>query len=472
MGYLALATYDLGIIGGGPAGYVAAIRAAQLGGRVLLVERESIGGTCLNRGCIPTKTLLESGQLFRQVAKAAEFGIALPGTASVDFPAVMARKQAVVQRLVQSVTDLLLAHRVEIVSGEASLLSPQRLLVRSNDGATLEIQCRNVLLATGSDCADPALPGCDGEGVLDSRAVLSLQRLPESMVVIGASVVGMELASIFNLLGTRVTVLGRRSFLQAVDQQLARRARALFARRGMKIETGLELRGIERLENGMMRVGYTMAGREHFADGSVVLIATGRRPLTDGLGLAEAGIATERGFVRTDRFMRTSVPGVFAAGDVTGGAMLAHVAAHEGAAAAENALGGARALDYSLVPNCVFTYPEIASVGLDEASAKAQGADIAVSRFPFSANGRALTMGEEEGLVRMVYEKGSGRILGVHIMGPHASELIAEGQVAIRSGLTVSDLAELMHQHPTLSEAIMEAAQAATFGEAIHYRHV
>jgi dihydrolipoamide dehydrogenase len=283
----------------------------------------------------------------------------------------------------------------------------------------------------------------------------------------------MEFASIFHNLGTQVTVLGRSTFLKSVDPQLSRRYRALCARRGLKVEVGLTFKGITPTDDGRLCVRYLAGGEERHAHGEVVLLASGCLPLADNLGLEEAGVRRDSsGFVQVDAGMRTAVADVYAAGDVTGGLLLAHVASHEGIVAAENALGRERVMDYRAVPNCVYTDPELASVGMTESDAREAGVDAAVARFPLSANSRAMTMCADEGMVRLVHERGSGRLLGAHIMAPHASELIAEAALAIKAGLKAEDLADTMHQHPTLSEAVMEAGMAAARGEAIHFRHV
>lgn len=465
--------YDITIIGGGPAGYVAAIRAAQLGGRVALIERGDLGGTCLNRGCIPTKALVETSALLRKMRRANEYGIVNAGEPAVDLELVVRRKQEIVGRLVGAVVELLRGHRVDTIAGEGRLLAPGRVLVREAAGGLREIESRTVLVATGSEPADPGLEGTDLPGVVGSSELLEMRRLPASMVVIGASVVGMEFASIFHNLGTRVRVLGRRTFLKSVDQQLARRFRVLCTRRGMDIRTGVELHRIEQLDDGKLRVRCVCAGSELLADAEVVLIATGHAPLSRGLGLKELGVHLDRqGFVQADLGMHTNVPGVYAAGDVVAGTMLAHVASHEGIVAVENAMGGDRRVDYRAVPNCVFTDPEIATVGVTEAEAREMGIEVGMARFPLAANGRALTLGEEDGLARLIFERASGRVLGLHVMGPHASELAAEAALAVQTGVTVTEMAETMHQHPTLSEALMEAAMAAAHGEAIHYRRV
>ena len=464
--------YDLVVIGGGPAGYVAAIRAGQLGARVALVEKERMGGTCLNRGCIPTKAMVESATLLRKMRDAHAFGLVLEGTVRADFAAIIARKDSIVSGIVESVHALLAAQKVDLLAGDASFLTPNQIQVVSQSGEIHTVDFTNALLATGSVPARLRLPGADLPGVVTSRELLEQQVQPERLLVVGASVVGMEMATIFHNLGTKVTVLGRQTFLKSVDPQLARRYRALAVRRGIAISVGVEFDRIEPVDGGL-RMHYTAKGKPASVDADVILMATGQSPVTAGLGLESVGIDTDaRGFIKVDAYLRTSQPHVYAAGDVIGGWMLAHVASHEGLLAVQNALGGNEKMDYGAVPNAVFTDPEIAGVGMSEADAKAAGHEVSVARFPLSASGRALTMGEDEGMVRLVYDSESGRVLGVHMMGAHASELIAEGALAVKAGLSVQDVSHTMHQHPTLAECLMEAATEAACGESIHYRRL
>ncbi len=485
--------YDLVVIGGGPGGYVAAIRAAQLGAKVALVEKDRIGGTCLNRGCIPTKALARSVEVLHLVEEAPAFGVIVEEPA-FDFARIMARKDEIVARLVGGVEGLLQAHEVEVLSGTATIPKPGLVLVKpvngnqlptlrlgsgqaSNPSATPSTRLRagfqhltskTIIIATGSVPASPPIAGLDAPGVLTSDDILELEEVPDSLAVIGGGVIGLEFASIFHALGTRVTVLEMLpTLLPTVDGELSRRYKSYLQQGG--VEVHLQAR-VEEIRPKGDRLAVTVADSGEEIEAEKVLVATGRVPYTEGLGLEELGVKRERAAIVVDEHLTTSVPGIYAIGDVTGGVMLAHLASRQGEVAVENILGDPAAMDYRAVPNCVFTLPEIAGVGLTEEEAKVAGLDYQVSRFPFSASGRALTMGETAGLVKLVCERESGKVLGMHIMGPQASDLIAEGTLAIQMGATARDIAGTIHAHPTLPEAIMEAAKAAAFGEAIHYR--
>ncbi|MBM4465211.1 MAG: dihydrolipoyl dehydrogenase [Chloroflexi bacterium] len=465
--------YDMVIIGGGPGGYVAAIRAAQLGAKVALVEKDRVGGTCLNRGCIPTKALVRSVEALQLVDKAPSFGVIVEEPA-FDFARIMAHKDEVVARLVGGVEGLLKAYKVEVVSGMATIPKPGLVLVKPASGAlspTSNLQpltSKNIIIATGSVPARPPIAGLDAPGVLTSTEVLELAEMPDSLAVIGGGVIGLEFASIFHALGTRVTVLEMLpTLLPTVDGELARRYKSHLQQAGVEVHLQAQVEGIRPKGDGLV---VRVADSGEAVEAEKVLIATGRVPYTEGLGLEELGVQRERGAIVVDEHMATNVPGIYAIGDVTGGIMLAHLASRQGEVAVENILGRPVAMDYRAVPNCVFTLPEIAGVGLTEEEAKAEGLDYQVARFPFSASGRALTIGETTGLVKLICESESGRVLGMHIMGPQASDLIAEGTLAIQIGATARDIAQTIHAHPTLPEAIMEAAKAAAFGQAIHYR--
>jgi len=460
--------YDVAILGAGPGGYVAALRAAQRGARVVLVEKERVGGTCLNRGCIPTKTLVRDAEVFRD-ATSGQYALRTDAPIQVDFARLMMRKRQVVDGLVSGVERLLATQKVLVLRGVGTLLDGRRLSVQLPT-ETIEVEARSVILATGSDTASVPIPGTDLPGVLTSRELLEIDHLPASMVVIGASTVGLEFACMLHTLGTRVTVLGRKTFLHDADPQLAKRLRSLLARQGIDVQVGLEFRAIEQTGEGSLRVHYDRQGAQS-VEGETVLLSTGRTPHTQGLGLEAAGVRLNGRAIAVDSHLQTSVPGVYAIGDCIGGQMLAHVASYEAEVAVDNIMGEPREVDYRVVPNCIFTMPEIASVGMTEEQAREQGLHFTVSRFPFSVCGRALALGETEGQVRIISEaepQGKGRILGVHIMGPHASDLIAEAALAMQLNASAYDIARTIHAHPTLPEALMEAAMNQGVG-AIHF---
>ena len=468
--------YDIVIIGGGPGGYVAAIRAAQLGARVALVEKERIGGTCLNHGCIPTKALVRSVETYLLARQAARCGVDIGGRIDVNFPRMMARKDEVVDTLVASVIELVKGHKVDIYKGLGTILKPDLVQVKMGVDETesniRQLAAGKIIIATGSVPARLPIPGLDLPGVLTSRELLALEELPQSLAIVGGGVIGVEFASIFNALGTRVTVVEMLPhLLPPVDRKLARRFQRILSAQGVEVKLNAPVEEIGP-ENGRLRVKFSTAKGEGAIVAEKVLLAVGRWPCTEGLGVGELGLKMDGRRILVNEFMETSVPDIYAIGDVLGTYMLAHVASYEGEIAVENALGHRRAADYRAVPYCVFTTPELAGVGLGEREAKEQGLDYRVVRFPFSASGRALAMGETEGQVKMVCEKGSGRVMGLHIMGPRASDLIAEGALAIQLGATAEDIAQTIHAHPTLPEAVMEAAKAAAFGEAIHFRKV
>ncbi len=459
-------TYDLAIIGGGPGGYVAAIRAAQLGAKVALIEMERVGGTCLNWGCIPTKAMVSQAEVYEHTLRAAEYGVDIEGTPRVNFARFMQRKDEVKETLVRGVEELIKGHGIKLFTGRGRITSPATVLV---NGET-EVACRKMIIATGSVEARVPIAGADLPGIVTSRELLQITTQPKELVVIGGSVVGVEFASIFAAIGTKVHIVGRKTFLKDTDDQLAKRYQSLLARQGVDITIGVDFKQITQTDAGRLRVEYERKGKAGAAEGDLLLLSTGRWPYTDGLGAPELGIAMEGRTIKVNTRMETNVPGIYAIGDVIGGYQLAHVASYEGEVAVENALGHTREADYRAVPACIFTMPEIASVGLTSSDIKEKGIDAVVERFPFTINGRSLAMGETEGQIRMICEKGSGKILGVHIMGPHASDLIAEATLAIQAGLTAKDLADTIHAHPTVPEVVMEVSKAGAYGEAIHYR--
>jgi dihydrolipoamide dehydrogenase len=459
---------DVAVLGGGPGGYVAALEAARRGARVVLVERERVGGTCLNVGCIPTKALATAAELLVQARRAREYGLAIPDAAA-DLPALMAYQRKTVQQLVGGVEQLLKARRVTLVPGTARLVRPDTLVVTDGEGQHREVTARHLILAPGSLPAQPPIEGAGLAGVLTSTAALNLDAIPPRLVVIGGGVIGLELACIYEALGSQVTVLEMAPAVLpgGTDEVLAQRLGLLLRRRGLTITTGATVQVIEPA-GAALRVVYRTGAGVASVEGHRVLVAAGRWPNTAGMGFAEAGLALTGRAITVDGELRTNLPGVFAVGDAVGGWMLAHKAMVEGRVAAENATGGRRTVDSRAVPNVVFTRPELASVGQTEAQARAAGADVKVAQFPFSANPKARIQMETDGLVRLVCEAGTGRVLGVHLLGPHATDLIAEGALAVQLGATADDLAWTTHAHPTLPEAMLEAALGVRDG-AIHF---
>jgi dihydrolipoamide dehydrogenase len=354
------------------------------------------------------------------------------------------------------VESLLQARKVEVIAGTGELIAPTR--VKVSGGTTDEVEAATIVIATGSVAAMPPVPGLDLPGVITSNEIVSLTQLPDDLVIVGGGVIGVEFATIFSALGTKVTIIEMLpSILTTVDEELARRQQQLLRKQGVDVHTRSPLKEV-RQGAGALEVIYEAPQGEGVVQVDTVLVATGRMPYTEGLNLDEMGVETEKGAILVGEHLETNVPGIYAIGDVTGGYMLAHVASHEGEVAVEHALGRDSVIDYKAVPNCVFTMPEIAGVGLMEQEAKEKGISYKKSRFPFTASGRALAMGQTAGLVKMICEQETGRVLGVHIMGPHATDLIAEGALAIQSAATAEDLARTIHAHPTLAEAVREAA--------------
>ncbi len=456
---------DIVVIGGGPGGYVAAIHAAHLGAKVALVEKDRLGGTCLNRGCIPTKALVRSAEVLLEARRAQDFGIEIDNI-RVNFRNIMARKNDVVERLVSGVEQLMKANKIGVYGGTARILSPH--LVKVNDE---EVAAGKLIIATGSESVLLPIPGLDLPGVLTTDDILELGELPESLVVIGGSHVGVEFASIFNILGTRVTIVKRRPLrLEPVDEEIGRRFAQTLPRQGIKVITGAAVRTI-RQEGGGLKVVWDTPEGEQGVEGQMVLMATGRQPYHEGLGLSELGIKMDGQAIVVNERLETNIDGVYAIGDVLGKSMLAHVASYEGEVAVENALGHQRQADYRAVPSCIFTQPEVAGVGMTEAEVRDSGQPYKVSKFPFLACGRAVAMGETLGMVKMICNAENGRVLGFHIMGPHASDLVAEGALVMQMGGTAKDIAHTLHAHPTLPEAIREAAMGQMEGS-IHFQRM
>ncbi len=456
---------DLIVIGGGPGGYVAALRAAQLGASVTLVEAEYIGGVCLNVGCIPTKALLASAEVFHLIERAAQFGVKA-GKPEADWPVIQARKQEVVKKMVGGVRMLLDRAKVTTVNGRARFTGPQTIEVEGPGGAQT-LQASRFIVATGSSPMRLPIPGQDLPGVLDSTAALSLPALPQSLLVVGGGAVGLEFATLYATLGVKVTVVEMLPRLAPLaDGDIGAALRTALQIQGVKVHLNTKITSIEGSEAGL-RAHLSGPQGEITVDAEKVLLAAGRRVNTEGVGLEAAGVQFDRRGIKVDERMATSAPHIYAVGDVVGGTMLAHVAMHQGVIAAENALGHKARMRYNAIPSCIFTRPEAASVGLTEEQAREQGYDVRIGRFPFNGNGKAVAQGEIEGMVKVVSEARYGAVLGMHIVGPHASDLIQEGTLGLTLETTVDELAETIHPHPTLSEAIAEAG-LATMGRALH----
>ena len=454
--------FDLVIIGAGPGGYVAAIRAAQLGMRVACLEKQYLGGTCLNVGCIPSKALLDSSERYHAAKhQFGRHGINVQGL-GIDLPTMMRRKDDVVKQNTNGVAYLFKKHKIESVMGQARITAPDTVEVSTPSGPR-SLKAKRVLIATGS--APVQLPGLpfDGKNVLSSTEALSLPEVPKKLVVVGGGYIGVEMGSVWARLGADVTVL---EFLDralpGMDREMAGQLQRLLEKLGLKFRFKTVAESAK-AEGGKVQVAWSSDGGKE--RGSLecdkVMVSVGRRPVTDGLGLPELGVETDKkGFVRVDKRFQTNVPGVFAIGDVIGGVMLAHKAEEEGIAAVELMAGKAGHVDYHTIPAVVYTHPELAQVGYTEEDAAAAGHEVKVGKFPFSANGRARAMGEPDGQVKIVADAKTDRVLGVHILGAHASDMIHEAVAAMTFYASSEDIARSNHAHPTLCEAIKEAAMA------------
>ena len=462
-----MSIYDVGIIGGGPGGYVAAIKAAQLGGNVCLIEKGEWGGTCLNRGCIPTKTLFAVANLATQVQEAPAFGVHIAGEATIDYPQVLAHKNTVIQQLTGGIAQLLKANGVDTFSGTATLTDRNTINVSKSDGTTAQLHAKNIIIATGSEPAEPPVFDIDETHVLTTTGILNLTALPESLLIVGGGVSGCEFAAIFNALGCKVTVLELLPTLLATeDVQVIRHIQLFMKRKGITIHTGAKLTHVKKSDTSVTAM--LESGEEFTAE--KMLVSIGRRYNTEGIGLEKVGVRTAGGKIIVDTRMQTNIPGIYAVGDVASRYLLAHVASAEGKIAAQNCLGSPVEMDYQVIPWCVFTLPEIGHVGMTEKEATDEGYEVKVGRFPYAANGKALGLHETDGFVKTVSDADSGDILGVHIVGAQASTLIHEAAVAVRLGASAADIAHTVHAHPTLSEIVMESAEAA-YDRAIHSLH-
>ncbi|RCR68124.1 dihydrolipoyl dehydrogenase [Larkinella punicea] len=461
--------YDVIVLGSGPGGYVAAIRASQLGMKTAIIERESLGGICLNWGCIPTKALLKSAQVFEYIKHADKYGITISGEAKPDFGAVIQRSRGVADSMSKGVTFLMKKNKIDVLLGNGKVKPGKKIDVTDKDGKTAEYEAKHIIIATGGRArALPAVP-IDGEKVIEYRKAMSLTKQPESMLVIGSGAIGVEFAYVYASMGTKVTIVEFMPRIVPVeDEEISKELAKNYKKLGIDIYTSSEVTKVD--TSGKLSKVYvkTPDGEKTF-DVEVVLSAAGVVANIENIGLEETGIKTERGKITTDDFYRTNVDGYYAIGDCTKGQALAHVASAEGIICVEKIAGldHVEPMNYNNIPGCTYCTPEIASVGYTEAAAKEAGYDILVGKFPLSASGKAKAAGAPEGFVKVIFDKKYGEWLGAHFIGYNVTEIIAEVVVARRLETTGHEILKAVHPHPTISESIKDATEAA-YGEAIH----
>ncbi|MFZ5642211.1 MAG: dihydrolipoyl dehydrogenase [Bacillota bacterium] len=455
--------YNMAIIGGGPGGYVAAIRAAQSGARVALIEKGNLGGTCLNHGCIPTKSLAAGVSLLQSLRRGPELGISTGGV-TVNLGHLIERKNMVVNRLVQGVEYLIKKNNVDLFRGYARLSGKGKISVKGPD-LYLELEAENIVLATGTvPYLDKAM-GYDGKRVITSDEALNLTAVPDRMLIIGGGVIGCEFASIYAALGSKITIIEILPYiLPNMDREISRLMQGLMRRRGITIKTGAKIQEVKKQEATV--TACLEGGEEITAD--IALISTGRLNNLKNIGLEVTGLAIgDRGEVLVNKRMETTEKGIYAVGDIVGKMQLAHVASAQGVVAADNIMGVPSEMDYRVVPSCIFTYPEVGTVGINTQEAEILGIPYKTGKFPFVASGKAQAIGETEGFVKVLAHRDTDKILGVHIAGPRGSDLIAEAALAMRLGATAKQLAQTIHAHPTLTESLVEACEAV-YGRSIH----
>jgi dihydrolipoamide dehydrogenase len=462
-------TYDALVLGGGPAGYVCAIRLGQLGVRTACIEEDELGGVCLNWGCIPSKALISTAHLYEKAKSAAEIGIVVDQI-RIDPNPMQDWKEKIVKKLTGGVRTLLKANGVDVVPGKARLVARDAVEVTAKDGGSERLSAaKAIVVATGSETIQiPGFP-FDGERIIGAREAVSLRHVPKRLLVIGGGVIGLELGMVYQKFGSQLTVVELTdSLLPGIDRECVRVVERQLKKLGGTVRTEAKAESAEKRADGTLAVRVVSPAGAEIVECDTVLVAVGMRPRSRGIGLEEAGVEIDaRGFVKTSDVAATSVPGIYAIGDVSGAPMLAHKAMKEGEVCAEVIAGHRAGKDWVTVPAIVFTDPEIASVGPTEEAAKASGRSIRVGKFPFAALGRAMSIRETDGFVKVLTDTQSGQVVGIHIVGPAASDLISEAALALEMGATADDLALTIHPHPTLGEALMEAS-AASLGKAIH----
>ena len=452
-------SFDVVVVGGGPGGYSAAIRASQLGGRVALIENDTVGGVCTNRGCIPTKFLLGSAELLESIRKAKNFGITVSNP-QVDLPAMMAAKEGVVKRLVKGIEFLLSKNRVKLYSGFGSISDPGSVRVAGNDGLSIILRAKNTILATGSESLRPPIEGMDGEGILTSDEVLKVGKIPSEMIILGGGPEGVEFASIFQAFGTKIHLIDMLPrILPKEDSEIGTTLQRIFERSGVSVHCDSRVVKVGDA-SGKKIVEIAQEGVRLKLEGEVVLLCMGRKPNITRLGLEIVGLKTSRDKIEVNSRMETNVPTIYAIGDCASTHLLAYTAAEEGIVAAQNALGSDSQVDYSVLPRCIFCKPEVGAVGITEDELRNRGMKYVVGKFSFRANGRAISAAKSDGFVKILSGEDDKKILGVHILGPYATEIVHQATLAMKLGATLDDLAALLYGHPTFSESLKEAAYA------------
>jgi dihydrolipoamide dehydrogenase len=460
--------YDVIIIGGGPGGYVAAIRASQLGLKVAVVEKESLGGICLNWGCIPTKSLLKSAQAFEYAKHAADYGVSIEGEVKPDFAGMVKRSRGVAEGMSKGVQFLFKKNKIETIAGFGKLTGKNTVEVADDSGKKTSYTAKHIIVATGARSRELPNLTQDGEKIIGYRKALALDKQPESMVVVGSGAIGSEFAYFYQSIGTQVTVV---EFMPTLvpneDEEVAKQLERSFKKMKMKVMTSASVEKVD-TSGDKCKVTIKTKKGEETVDADIVLSAVGITPNTEGIGLEELGVETENGRVKVDEFYRTNVEGIYAIGDILAGPALAHVASAEGITCVEKIAGlSPEPVDYGNIPGCTYTSPEVSSVGLTEAKAKEAGYEIKVGKFPYSASGKASAAGQKDGFVKLIFDAKYGELLGAHMIGGNVTEMVAELVVAKKLEITGHELLKTIHPHPTMSEAIMEAA-AAAYDEVIH----